>query len=124
MKADSGASTHFWRPKDKVALDNIRKEKGPPVKMPNAAILKDDQVGNVPLSQHLSKSATKTRISNGLKSARLVSLVQLVDDGCTTTITAPELVVTKKDKIILKGKKELYGWFIWHTHLQRYNHRR
>ena len=94
-KADSGASTHFWRPKDKRALNNIHTEQGPPVKMPNATTLNDDQVGFVPLSKHLFKAATKTRILSGLESASLISLLQLADDGCTTTITAPESTVKK-----------------------------
>ena len=73
--------------------------------MPNATTLNDDQVGSVPLSKHLSKAATKTRILSGLESASLISLGQLADDGCTTTITAPELTVEKKGKIILRGKR-------------------
>ena len=66
MKADSRTSSHFWRQRDASALQNIHIEKGPPVKMQNATVLNNDQVGEVPLLQHLSKIATKARILQGL----------------------------------------------------------
>ena len=73
--------------------------------MPNATLLRDTHVGFLPLSNKLSKAASKTRILRGLRSASLISLGQLADDGCTTTITAPELIVKKDETIILKGKR-------------------
>ena len=76
--------------------------------MPNSSVLNDDRVGELPLSNDLSTAAKKTRILSGLKSATLVSLGQLADDGCTTTITTPELVVKKKGKIILRGKRNYH----------------
>ena len=76
--------------------------------MPNSSVLIDDQVGELPLSQHLSTTAQKTRILSGLKSATLISLGQLADDGCTTTITTPELTVEKEGQIILRGKRNYH----------------
>ena len=72
--------------------------------MPNPSILNDNKVGELTISNKLSATAKKTRILSGLKSATLVSLGQLADDGCTTTITTPELIVKKNGKIILHGK--------------------
>ena len=93
-KGDSGASSHFWRPQDEHVLTDIATEEGPPIKLPNATTINDNKIGHLPIPE-LSKKATKTRILSELKSASLVSIPQLTDDGCTAEIDDKKLKVSK-----------------------------
>ena len=79
-------------------------EEGPPVRLPNATTINDNKIGHLPLPG-LSKKATKTRILADLKSASLVSIPQLTDDGCITNINDKTLTVSKDNKVILTGHR-------------------
>ena len=119
-KADSGASAHFWRPQDAKILTNIHNETGPPVKLPDATTINDTQVGYPPLSNLLSAKAKKARILSDLKSSSFISIGQLADDGCQTTIDKEKLTIKKNDEVILTGIRntydDLYDIPIYRTH--------
>ena len=107
-KADSGASNHFWREQDIGVLHNLGHEHGPSVKLPDAKTINDTKVGYIPLSANLSQRAQKARVLKDLKSSSLISIGQLVNDGCTTVVNDATLTVSKDNKIIIKYIGELY----------------
>jgi hypothetical protein len=66
-------------------------------------MISSTEQGELPLSNLLSTKATKTAILPKLKSANLISLGQLCDDGCTITLDQDTIQVTKNNTTILKG---------------------
>ena len=86
-------------------LTDLHKEKGPPVTLPNHKNINDDVVGYLPLSNELSSEGKKTRVLTDLKSANLISLGQLADDGCKVHLDDKALLVHKKGKTILTGTR-------------------
>ena len=116
-KADSG---YFWRTQDAKALRNIHQETGPPIKLPNSTTINDNKVGYLPFTDILSAKARKARILADLKSSSLISLGQLADDGCQTTIDRDKLIVTKNNNVVLTGTRNcvdnLYAIPIYHHH--------
>ena len=102
-KADTGASNHYWRQKDKDFLKNVKMKQGPPVQLPNSEIIHTTATGVVPLSHELSKKARNTMILPKLTSSSLISLGQLCDDNCDILLNKNEMCAIKNNKIILKG---------------------
>ena len=80
-KADSGASNHYVRGKDKKCLKDVRKDSGPPVTLPLGNKVTSNEAGHLPI-EDLPPHATKARVIDDLQSASLVSLGQLTDGGC------------------------------------------
>ena len=102
-KGDSAASKHYVRPQDKPILKNIINKQGPPVGLPNATTLPSTQSGLLPLSGKLTRPARTARVLPGLKSATLILLGQLADDGCTSILNDYKLEVIKEGETILTG---------------------
>ena len=75
------------------------------MKLPNSTVINDTKVGYLPLSNLLSTAAKKARILKDLTSASLISIGQLADDGCTTTIDPNHLTVKKNGKVVLTGTR-------------------
>ena len=96
---------HFWKDTDKHILKDVHFEQGPPIKLPDATTIQANQVGYIPVQGKLSKTARKARILKDLKSANLISLGQLADNGCTTNIDNKKLTVTKQDDVVLTGTR-------------------
>ena len=102
-QSDSDASAHFWRPQDAEVLTDIHEESGPPVKLPNATTMNDNKVGYLSFSKVLYEKAKKVRILSDLESSSLISLSQLTDDGCKTTLAHDKIIVKNNNKVILQG---------------------
>ena len=102
-KADTGASTHYWRPQDRRCLMDIHKETGPRITLPDGSALRSTEVGYLPISTHISAKGRKARIVPQLQSSSLISVGQLADDGCETHINDRKLIITKDKKHILTG---------------------
>ena len=72
------------------------------------------------LPYDISDSAKKARILKDLKSANLISLGQLADNGCQTNINDKYLEISKKGKVLLTGKCNyrdgLYDTPIFYNH--------
>ena len=119
-KADSGATTHFWKETDQHVLGGIQVENGPLVTLPNATNVNDKKVGFIPFPDRISNSAKKARICKDLNSTNLISLGQLADDGCETYINDKYLDISKKGKVLLTGKRNfrdgLYDIPIFYDH--------
>lgn len=58
-KGDFAASQHYVRKEDANMLDNVTKDNGPPVGLPNAAEITSTHSGVLPLSKKLTASARK-----------------------------------------------------------------
>ena len=98
IKADSGASNHYWRPQDVDALSNIESTTtGPKVKLPNNGIIQANQTGiiNIPTNKFSTKGAT-ARVLPNLQNASLVSLGQFADDNCITLLEDHKINIYKK----------------------------
>ena len=96
---------HYFRPQDTKVLSNIKEVNGPIVKQPDNTELTTGGTGTVPLSTHLSKTAQSAMILPTLKSASLISMGQLCDDGCKVVLDKSDLAVVKQNNVILQGKR-------------------
>ena len=81
MKGDSAASGHYIRQQDAACLNSIHPYQGPSVTLPDADTINPTHQGDLPL-KGLSPPGRKGTILPDLKSASLISLGQLCDDGC------------------------------------------
>ena len=106
-KGDSAASNHYWREEDKKVLDNIEDFAGPKVVLPNNSTIGVTKIAQLPFSTDLSDRAKNAMILPGLKSASLVSIGQLCDDGVNVVFNKTKLVAIKNNKIILQGTRNL-----------------
>ena len=104
-KADSGASKHFFRQNDIHVLRNVTNDtQGPTVMLPDMSTIKATKKGTIPL-MGLSSKATTTHILPNLKSASLLSMGQLCDDGCKIELTKEKINISKKNRVILQGTR-------------------
>ena len=104
-KGDSGATSHYFCPQDTKVLSNIEEVDGPTVKQLDNTEITTGGTGNVPLSTHLSKAAQSAMILPTLKSASLISMGQLCDDGCKVVLDKSDLAVVNQNNVILRGKR-------------------
>ena len=104
-KGDSAATAHYIRSQDADVLENKTNIKGPTIKQPDNTDLASEGSGTIPLSKHLSAEAQTAMIIPNLKSASLISIGQLCDDGCTAVLDKKDLTVVKKETVILRGKR-------------------
>jgi hypothetical protein len=107
-KADTGATAHYFKPEDSNILDNLKfTEQGPQVRLPNNAIIKADQVGNLP-HMNLPLAATETHTFKDLKSASLISIGQLCDVGCQAVFQKQDLkIYDAKKQLVITGTRNL-----------------
>ena len=104
-KGDSAATAHYFRLQDADVLENKTNITGPTIKQPDNTDLTSEGTGTIPLSKHLSEEAQTAMIIPNLKSASLISIGQLCDDGCTAVMDKKDLAVVKKNTVILRGKR-------------------
>ena len=76
-KADTGASTHYWRPQDKKFLMDIHNKTGPLITLPYGSALNATEVGYLPISKQISPKGRKTQIVLQLQSSSLISVEAL-----------------------------------------------
>ena len=98
-KGDSAASHHYWREEDKQVLEKIEKHSGPSVLLPNNNTISVTSRGQLPLSEQLSSRARNAMILPGLKSASLISIGQLCDDGCNVLLNNKKLLAIKNNQL-------------------------
>ena len=110
---------------DQTCLEKIRMERGPAVVLPDGSKITSTKVGLLPISDSISEKGRKARIVPGLKSASLISLGQLADDGCDVRINDKRLKVTKEKETIMTGHRNytdgLYDVHITKTKDKRYD---
>ena len=95
-KGDSGATTHYVRPEDVCVLSNRDAQPGAPVTQQDGTIMRTNGSGGyLPLHCSISSRAKKAQILPELRSALLVVLGPLCDDGCTVVLTDKDLLAIK-----------------------------
>ena len=92
---------HYFRSQDTTVLSNIKEADGPTVKQPDNTEITTGGTGTVPLLAHLSTTAQSEMILPTLKSASLISMGQLCDDGCKVVLDESDLAVVKHNNVIL-----------------------
>ena len=107
LKADSGATQHYFTPQDAHILHNKHQTLfGPTVQLPDGAQLQPTHVGHLPLPHSkLSNQATTAHVFPGLNNASLLLLGQLCDDNCIAILDKHKLQIIKDTNIILTGKR-------------------
>ena len=66
----------------------------------------------VPLSSHLSPTASTGHVLDGLSTGSLISIGKLCDDDCAALFSKYHLHIIKNGNIIIKGKRTPNG--LWH----------
>ena len=102
-KGDSGATSHYWRERDKSCLHKIKNAPGPTVTLPNNTTITSTSCGRLPLHESLSPQATTTSILPNLQISSLISLGQLCDDDCQVLLNKKSLFVVKNDNVVMEG---------------------
>ena len=102
-KGDSAASHHYWKQDDCHVLQDVTNLPGPSVHQPDSTALPSVGTGQLPLSSKISPAGKHALILPALKSASLISLGQLCDDGCTVVLNKNSLTAIKDDKILVQG---------------------
>ena len=115
-KADSGASKHYIRDRDKAVLTNIISTAGPKILLPDKSVLQATSKGMLPLPT-LSKESCVAHVIPGLKSSSLLSMGQLCDDNCEIQLRKHDMVVRKNNHIILHGTRNTNDG-LWDIDLQ------
>jgi hypothetical protein len=106
-KADSGASSHYFRETDQNILSNLRATPFEPTGMlPDSTHVQETHSGLLPLHHSLSKTAKKTaHVLDGMTNSSLISIGQLCDDDCVAILDKRRLQVFKNSKCILMGPR-------------------
>ena len=104
-KLDSGASGTYIRKEDEnIAQSKHKSCNGPRVILPDNSVLTPSHECNLKLPG-MSNKGTSAYIFPELKSASLISVGQLCDDGCTVTFTANDVKAIKENNIVLQGTR-------------------
>ena len=83
LKADTGATNHYFRLRDISILKNITKcSNNKSVQLPNSNSIDITHQGVLPISNKLSMKAKTAHIISKLINSSLLSLGQLCDDNC------------------------------------------
>jgi hypothetical protein len=93
-KADSGASSHYFKQQDAQALSNLRPTRnGLNVLLPDSTTIQATHEGQLKLHPSLSTKASTAHVLDGITNASLISLGQLCDDNCVTVLDKKKLQV-------------------------------
>ena len=103
-KGDSGASDHYFRPCDAKCLTNIKSEQGAPILLPDKSSISSSHTGLLP-NLHLSKIGRTVKILPHLRSASLISVGKLCDDGCRVHFDETKMKVHKNEQLIMTGTR-------------------
>ena len=101
-KGDSAASDHYFRLCDTNCLTNIQDMKSAPILLPDKSSISSSHMGLLP-NTDLSKNGRTVKILPQLRSASLISVGKLCNDGCTVHFDEEKMNVHKNNKIIMHG---------------------
>ena len=111
-KGDSAATGHYFTVNDACVLEDIKKERGHPVILPDNDVIGSTHGAQLLTPTPLPKAATKTAILPRLTSSSLVSLPQLCNHGCQVLLTDTDLHVVQNGNFVLennRGTQVLHG---------------
>ena len=92
-KADSGASDHYMRMQDANILSDLKNITSKAIIIPDGSTIQATQSRILPFAPELSQRAKRAKILPQLKSASLISLGKLCDDGCDIQLTDTHLYI-------------------------------
>ena len=105
-KADSGASSHYFRTADAHALSNLSPTPyGPTVMLPDNKVIQATHKGLLPFHHSLSTKSKTAHVVDGITNSSLISIGQLCDDNCIAVLDKKHLQVFKNKECILKGTR-------------------
>jgi hypothetical protein len=105
-KANSGASSHYFKPSDQTVLRQLRATPfGPTVMLPDSTLIQARHAGLLPLPSTLSTKAKTAHVLDGITNSSLISIGQLCDDDCIAVLDKSKLQVFKNQKCILQGPR-------------------
>ena len=118
LKADSGATNHYFKVSDMKILQQIQKLKHKKfVELPDSTNINVTHQGLLPLPNILSDAAKTAQILPNLSNSSLLSIGQLCDDNCWGIFNKKDLLIFKKRKLILRGKRNPMDG-LWDVHLK------
>ena len=97
-KCDSAASAHYWRDIDMNVLSNIKPYLGASVTLPDNTKINPAKQGLVPINKKFSKMARTATNLPELKSASLLAVAPLCDDGKLVVFDDKEVIALEKTK--------------------------
>ena len=105
--ADSGANVTCYTARDSDKLSDIQNNTDHTVFMPNSGTITSSGVGIIPVPPESDLRPIKALIFPDSQLQRsLISLADYCNQGCTATLTATNITVTKNNKIVAQGNKE------------------
>ena len=117
IKADSGATNHYFRIEDINVLNKVQKmEHTKYVKLPNSSNIIVTHQGMLPFTNEISDAAKTVQILPQLTNCSLLSIGQLCDDNCWGLFNKKDLLIFKNKKLILKGKRNKFDG-LWDVRL-------
>ena len=118
VKCDSAASSHYWRDEDIDVLTQVKPYKGHRVTLPNNTQIAPAKKGLVPISNAFSDQARTATNLPALKSASLLAVAPLCDDGKLLIFDKHKVVAIndtpslhkeiEQHKILLTGKRNFH----------------
>ena len=103
-KGDSAASDHYFRLCDTKCLANITPMKSAPILLPDKSSITSSHMGFLP-NTGLTTKGSAVKILPELRSASLISVGKLCDDGCTVHFDEQSMHVHKNNKLIMQGTR-------------------
>jgi hypothetical protein len=101
VKADSGASNHYFRKKkDQHIIWNLKTTPfGPAVLLPDSTAIHATHSGQLPLHPSFSEKATTAHVLAGITNASLLSIGQLCDDNCVAVLDKDKIEVFNNNSV-------------------------
>ena len=119
-KLDSGATDNYIRREDAHILQQRQRSQGPSVQLPDDSFIQSNEKGELPLP-FLSKKAKTAHVFDDLKSASLIAVGQLCNDGYKVTFEDDTVIATKGNNLVLEGQRNHTNG-LWDVVLSTNNH--
>ena len=114
--ADSGTTDHFLTKSDGPACSNhLLAPLVPRVAAANCKVMKATHSVTVPLSSHLSPTASSGHVLECVTTSSLISIGKLCDDDYAALFTKYNVHIIKNGSIIIKGQRNYNG--LWNIPL-------
>ena len=104
IKADTGASQHYFKLEDRHLLTNVKPvTQSSNIHLPNNTCIQATEQGHATLHQSLPPQATTVQIVPKLTNSSLISIGQLCDHDCVALFHKNFLKICKNNKVIING---------------------
>ena len=117
VKADSGASRHYFKPQDKCVLLNCKPTShSSSIHLPDNSIITSTETGVLPSLPSVTQPAKTVQVLPGLTNASLLSIGQLCDDNCVAFFHKDFVKIFKHNKVLLQGIRNRNDG-LWDLHM-------